>query len=283
MIPASIYPDADVLTGAVRVLGHVDALPLGATGVLVFGSQGSILVEAGRVCWAVASSMPHRLSDLLRHQRSPPLERRFLEDVLLTCQTERRPLGEALLASGQVSEPGLRTALFRQTVEAIAHLGRGIAEPTFRARERAAYDARFLFSTPEIYAALGARRDRVMAITARRHLEAVATPDTTAIGFSRDDPSFPHPPLAISSGGPHRVDELRAGCSWAAGVLDLVAVAHPDAFLVVGAWHARGSAVPGLSAVAWTALGLHFCALCRTRAASAVLTSRVTALRRSAP
>lgn len=278
MIPESIFPDPELLEGAVAVLRRIESMSDDATGVLRFPG-GSILLESGRVCWAVASTMEQRLTDLLRHQRSPPLDRRFLEEVLASCQRDSRPLGEALLASGEISESGLRTALFRQSVEAIAHIARtrGVGAE-FVPHQGSAYDARFLFCTAEIFAALGARRDRALAAAARRQLETLVSSETTALAFARDPGSATQPVMAIVHGQACHVDELREACVWTAGLFDVVELVEPRAFLATGTWGggvSRRERTVACSAVVWRSLGLYFTALCTTSAAAAVLTGRI--------
>lgn len=282
MIPESIFPDPDLLEGALAVLGRIESMPEGATGVLRFPT-GSVLLESGSVCWAVASTMEQRLTDLLRHQRSPPLDRRFLEELLANCQRDKRPLGEALLASGEISESGLRTALFRQSVEAIAHIARtGDRGAEFVPHLGSAYDARFRFCTAEIFAALGARRDRALAAAARRQLETTVAAETTALAFARDASSLAL--VAVVHGQSCRVEELRDACLWTAGLFDVVELIEPQAFLATGSWGGgstrRDTTV--CSVVVWRSLGLYFAALCTGSAAAAVLTSRIAQREREA-
>lgn len=283
MIPESIYPDPELLDGAVAVLSRIESMPEGATGVLRFPT-GSVLLESGRVCWAVASTMEQRLTDLLRHQRSPPLDRRFLEEVIADCQRDKRPLGEALLASGEISESGLRTALFRQSVEAIAHIARTSDRGAeFVPHQGSAYDARFRFCTAEIFAALGARRDRALAAAGRRHLETIVGPGTPALAFARDENSAGHALIAVVHGQACRVEELRDACLWTAGLFDVVALFEPQAFLATSTWGGGGARRDTTcSAVVWRSLGLYFTALCTGSAAAAVLTSRIAQREREA-
>ena len=87
-----------------RLLNGIDRLPRGATGALVFASkdapQGTVLVEENRVCWAAASNMEHRLTDILRHESDPPLPKAVFNQIYEECHRDRIPLGETLVEQG---------------------------------------------------------------------------------------------------------------------------------------------------------------------------------------
>jgi hypothetical protein len=138
------------------LLASVESLPPDAVGLLQYGQSGTVLVESRAVCWAFASGMRRRLSTLLRQQRSPPLEASYIEELIEDCRRSGRPLGEVLLATGHISQEGLRTALFSHVVEAVARIAQSGADCVgFSPHERASYDPRFTFSTAEVLAALG--------------------------------------------------------------------------------------------------------------------------------
>ena len=81
-----------------RLLKGIDSLPQGATGALVFTSrdapQGTVLVEDNRVCWAAASNMERRLTDILRRQTDPPLRVDDFEEIYEECYRDKIPLGK---------------------------------------------------------------------------------------------------------------------------------------------------------------------------------------------
>src|ERR1700753_1700020 len=104
------------------LLGMIDELPAGATGALRFGEHGIVLVESRKICWAAANNMRVRLTDILCNTATPPVPRDQVEEIARACTKTRRPLGESLVESGLVSETGLKAALRRHTVEAVAHL-----------------------------------------------------------------------------------------------------------------------------------------------------------------
>jgi hypothetical protein len=279
MIPPSIAPDPVLLRGAVSVLARIEGLPLEAAGVLRFGRSGTVLVEERSVCWATATGMEQRLGELLRHQRNPPLDRRFLESVVDQCKSSGIPLGEALLRSGEITPAGLRSAIFRQAVEAIAHIAREHpGPPEFTPRSRSTYDARFKFAPAEIFAALGARRDHAQATVARRHLESIVTPGTAGVAFLRNGDECVPEVVAVAHAAGARVETLWESSAWALDLFELVQSVDPTAFLAAGTW--RGSQASA-SAVAWRLPPLYFAALCPSRAAAAVLLGRVTELQRA--
>ncbi len=273
MIPPSIAPDPMLLRGAVGVLARIEGLPLDASGVLRYGSSGAILVERRSVCWATATGMENRFAELLRHQRNPPLDRRFLEGVIERCRASGTPLGEGLLESGEITEPGLRSAIFRQSVESIAHIAREHAgPPDFVARAAPTYAARFKFSPVEIFAALGARRDHVQATVARQHLESIVAPGTAAAAFLRSDETAAPEVVAVIHGSDATVETLWESSAWTLNLFEVVSAVDPTAFLAMGTWRGRERAA---SAVAWRIAPLYFVALCPHRAAAAVLVGRL--------
>lgn len=271
-VPPSVRPDHAAIDGTLRVLARVEALPVGATGVLRFADAGTILVESRLVCWAVATRMRQRLTDLLRHQRSPPLDRAFLEATVRRCRESGTPLGQALLSSGQITEAGLRTALFRQTVQAITQIGSEapLAAPEFTPHASHAYDARFLFETADIFAALAAREDRALAAAGKAHLEQILAPGTTGVCAEERTGGL----VAVVHPARMRVETLSEASTWSRGLFAVVSTLRPDCTLAVGTWRGIERAP---SVVTWRAMGLHFTALTDSRAAATVLACRIAA------
>lgn len=170
-----------------QVLQAIEALPEHATGALRFGDRGVVLVDSRRICWAIASNMPQRLTDLLRKQRNPPLERSFLAAVFRDAQARGIPMGEALLATGEITEHGLRAAVLGQVTAAIARIASdAVSDLTFEPYDGLRYDTRFVFRPAVVFERLGALGHRVGAALARRDLAAWLDPATTALAFARD-------------------------------------------------------------------------------------------------
>lgn len=260
-----------LLASAAQVLGHVESLEPDAVGVLQFGDAGGIVVESGRVCWAVARRMTRRLTDLLRDEQAQPLDRSRLEGTLERCRRSGQPIGEALVASGMVSESGLRTALLQQAVEAVSVIASDRpASPAFLPREGSVYRARHTFLSTEIFAELGARRDHALALRARTELETVLLPSVTGVAFV-DAPD----PIAVAHAGRFRVGDLREACAWASACLAVACVSTLDAAFVSGTWNERGQGQHTGSLVGWRTGGMQFVALTQDRAAAAVLKGRV--------
>jgi hypothetical protein len=266
--PSLPPPDASVLIGAAELLASVEALAPDDVGILQYGSSGNVLVESRGICWAFASGMKRRLSTLLRQQRSPPLELSFIEDTLEECRRNRRPLGEALLATGHISEEGLRMALFSHVVEAVARIAQSGADCAgFTPHDGVTYDPRFVFSPAEVLAALGGRRDRAQAAAAKRGLRTTLVPGSRGLAFVRDSMG----PVAIAVEGTPalRVPEILDMCSWASTLFDVTTVFDDDVRV------ATGSGNNSNAVVTWKAGDTQFVAVCENRAASALLMARL--------
>ncbi len=182
------FPNTIHLPALVRLLGGIDGLPRGATGALVFtdghSGRGTVLIEDRRVCWAVASEMENRLTDLLRAQSDTPLSPTAFEEVYQECRRNNMPLGETLVARGLVSGEGFRSALRQHTAEAIARLS--TATPlnlTWASNRTQRYDAQFTFGTPEILCCIGALGLESEAEEAARKLREVTPDRSVGVAF----------------------------------------------------------------------------------------------------
>jgi hypothetical protein len=250
-------PSAAVLGSAVSILEGIEALDEDSIGKVCFGVHGCVLVEARRICWASAAGMQQRLTERLRKQRNPPLTRAQIERVVVTCRHEGTPVGQALVASGLVSEAGLRVALHCHATEAIAELARVRAVQTaFVAHASVPYDDRFAFSTSEILAGLGAQRDYLDAATARTRLARAELAARDAFAFVRDGEGSRPIVIAVRNCRTRGVRELIDAASTACGLFDVAdALGH-------GTLHAVGEHLDGAELVAWrddTASYVAFC------------------------
>jgi hypothetical protein len=261
--------ERDLIVAYADVLKSVDGLPAGATGALAFGSEGVILVERKRVCWALASEMP-RLTDILCAQETPPLPRRKMEDVFRRCQREHTPFGEALLASGMITENGLRTALSLHSGEAIARLAQGGAEPTqFSNHLRRGYDPRFAFTTAELLASFGARQSGARALVAEAQLGELRVPDTLSFAFLRGSEDALPVVIAVGRGCELRVAELLDVAVWASELFELSSMVDPATELAAASWCTR------TGIVSWRVREVGYAAVCTTRAASSLLVNHL--------
>jgi hypothetical protein len=270
----SSSPALDVAPSAVVApLVAIEDLPEGSTGALVFREgaidRGAVFIEGGRVCWAVALHMRRRLTDLLRHQTEPPLEPTVVERVYRQCRVDSRPLGEALVESGIVSECGLRCALRQHNAEAIALLGstRGVRE--WRAHRNRRYDAKFTFSTAELLVSVGALQDDEKASTARGRLRGVLDEASVGVAFARTGGAAPVPVGIVRSERLSVGDVMQLG-EWLTGTLDLAGTVDPARGLVATAL------TDGRAALAWVEGELAYVALCPDRAALARAITRAT-------
>lgn len=265
----SVSSNALLLSSTVQLLQHVEALPHGATGALAFGEDGVILVENKRVCWAVANDMKQRLTDILCQQQEPPLPRGELEELVRRCKQQGTPVGEALVASGIVSESALRSALERHTCEAIVRLAQGnlSAPPRFARHTKHGYDPRFVFTTAELLASLSGKRRNQLAEQARAHLSCTLVPDASGFAFLREVRS--QQPVIIAVG---KCCELAASAtldiaSWAMSTFDVAGFVDPGTYLVSATWCSR------VTLLAWRDADISYAAICTSRAASAMLLS----------
>ncbi|HKU41921.1 MAG TPA: hypothetical protein VJR89_27375 [Polyangiales bacterium] len=267
-LPSTIPVDAGTMSGAVLLLAQLESLPPDASGVLLFGSEGVVLVESRKVCWAAAPGMGRRLNKLLLQQRNPPLEEGYVDRVLRDCQFTGRPLGEALLAAGDITADGLRAALFHHILESIARIAHsGVRCEGFTPHAGRGYDPRFAFSTAEILIALGARRDSALAAAARQRLTHSLPPDARGLAFVRD--AVGPVAMAIEGDPTFRVPEIVDMCAWATGLFEAAAIVDEDIRI------ATGTSGDSNGVVTWRVAELQFVAVCPNRAASAMLMARL--------
>ncbi|MBK6513972.1 MAG: hypothetical protein IPG04_07550 [Polyangiaceae bacterium] len=132
-----------------KILGACEHAPAGTSGALLIqtkNNEGSVFIEAGRICWVAATGLDRRLAHLLR-ERCHALSSETLEDVRQWCVNHQVPFGEALVNSGMLTERELRNALEQHSVESLLVLSTEPVE-TLRwvARSARNYDAKFTFS-----------------------------------------------------------------------------------------------------------------------------------------
>jgi len=266
----SIPASPGLIASVLRLLAFVDDLPFGATGVLDFGEQGLILLESRKICWAVARCMRLRLTDILRNQSTPPLPREAVEEIYRRCKGNGKPIGEALVTSGLVTEAGLRVALFKHNGEAIAHLaGSGMAPNGFVSHTRTGYDPKFSFSPGEVLAMLGSLDDPARALAAQIELGNTLVPDSFGAAFVRSSTSAGALIIAVDRACDLPVSDLLEVCNWTAGLFDVAHTFDPEASLALATWGGH------LALVAWRSKDVTYLGLCASRAAAARLVSRL--------
>ncbi len=258
--------DALDVNAAVRLLDEVEQLPTDATGALLIaapgGVAGSVFVENGKVCWAVATGMRRRLTDLLRHQTDPPLGADAIEEVYRACMQGGGKLGEELVRRGVVSTDGLRRALRQHTSEAMMLLSRMRDEHrpgSWVAHRQRNYNARYTFLPSEILVGIARLRTRPSGVDLFAHLDAILDGGGAGAVFVRAAGlALPLPVATYNehSLGVRLVVELGR---WAMGSLDLASAICPGRRLVIA------SAPGGASFMAWEHGDLVFVALCPER------------------
>jgi hypothetical protein len=254
-----------------RIFAFIDELPAGATGALHFGQLGVILVESKKICWAATDAMRSRLTDILCHQHTPPLERQAVEDVYRDCKKRHQPFAAALIASGLVTETGLRSALFKHNAEAILYLARAKAfRPEFVTHARETFDPKFAFSCAEILAAIGAYDDPVRAGHAQAELEATLVAESSGAAFVRSAVSIGSLVIAVQQDVNLPAVGLVEVCNWTTGVFDVTGAFDASIGVVRAVWCAR------TAVVAWRVNEIGYVGLCRSRAAAALLVKHLS-------
>ncbi len=243
------------------VLVRVDELGHDATGAVVFegaeGKSGAILLERGRICWAVARGLKRRMVEILRHQEQPPPPASVVEEVFRGCQESGQPFGEALVARGLVSTTGLRKALRQQTAEAISVLAAPRASVLFLKHKNQGYNAQYSFSGAEILVALGALRDVDAAVRATNRLKELLPPEVSGVVFSRGLGAAPVA-IGLVERMSLEVVDLANISQWASSAIDIShAVGGNDQVRLVSLSDAFGRSI-----ALWQDGDLMFAAIC---------------------
>jgi hypothetical protein len=268
---SSIPANPSLIAAVSRLLAYIDELPPGATGALHFGGQGVILLEARKICWAVARSMRLRLTDILRNQSTPPVSREAVEEVYRRCRETSTPIGEALVKSGLASEVGLKAALFKHNSEAIAALARaGVGPDQFVKHTKTGYDPKFSSTPCEMLAMLGAIDDPARAAAAQHELGSVLVQESVGAAFVRSDAASGSLIIAVDRGCDIAVADLVEVCNWVSGLFDVARTCDPDVFA------ARASFGANAGLVTWRVKDVGYVGLCSSRAAAARLVSRLS-------
>lgn len=187
------HPPADL-----EVLHALERMPPDASGALVRerpdGTMaGALLVERGRVCWAMCERYPRRLTDILVAEQDT-LSLPQLNEVFAMCHRDHMPLGETLVARGLVSLPVLHRALLRHTCEALDCLVREDAPWAWIEHSGYGYHPMLTFSPAEVLAGVRAIANPTLAARARARLHALVRDDLR--GFAVERASSSKVPLA---------------------------------------------------------------------------------------
>lgn len=253
---APAAPPARAEPAVIEVLHVLERVPADASGALVReradGTMaGALLVEAGRVCWAMSQHYRLRLTDLLLAEQST-LSAEQLEEVVAMCHREQMPLGETLIARGLVSLPVLHRALLRHTCEALDCLVRDDDLPwAWLEHSGYGYNPMLTFSAPEILAGVRAIANPALAARALERLHDVVRADQC--GFAIERAAGIKLPLAQV--GCDGVD-LAELCALARLADDIMSVASTVEL------HAAISELDGLGYASWIEDNVLFVLLC---------------------
>lgn len=218
MTPTAPLRGAEV---ALRVLANVERLPERATGALMFGrpnrASGALFIENGRVCWAAASGLRQRLSDLLRVSSHQPISEQEVTQLFLSCKAERKPLGEAFLQRGWLSPESLRSALLRHTAESLSVVPSWSSAPRWVPHRASGYASAFTFLPGELlcFTSAAVRSDAAVR-SATAALREVAGARNGAVF---DWPGEVLIACQLPEPGPNPLGELRAAGAWQAASL----------------------------------------------------------------
>jgi hypothetical protein len=270
MSDALAKTDRENLKGAIELLQHVEGLPPSATGVLSFGDDGVILLQKRRVCWAVAADMHKRLTDILCQQKNPPLPRAAMETLFRQCKESGKPIGEALVSSGLLSEAQLRAALSAHNGEAIARIARARRRSTgFLPHAKTGYDPRFVFQTAELLASLVANGEPELASHAQGQLKDTLVSGATGFAFVHDRRLGLPIVTAVDPACELRVSELLELGNWSHRLFEITGLFDPSASVASATW------CKATSVVTWRDAQVSYAAVCSSRPASTLLLSQL--------
>ena len=143
---------------------------------------GAVFVEDGRVCWAAATGLGRRLSDLLIARSNGALGRARVETLVAECRARGKPLGERLVELGLVDEATLMRVLLEHTTESLEALSSARATERWVAR-KGGYRAQFTFGLGELLACAERARAPFDARARDEHWSAVLSPEDPAVAF----------------------------------------------------------------------------------------------------
>lgn len=179
----------------VSVIRALERVPPNSSGALVRERTdgtiaGALLVERGRVCWAMSQRYALRLTDLLVAEQAS-LSHSELEEVVAMCRRDRLPLGETLVTRGVVSLPVLQRALLRHTCEAFMCLLRDDASPwTWLAHSGYGYSPMLTFSVTEVFTGAHAVERPALAALAQARLREVVHAEQRGFAVARHSRSW---------------------------------------------------------------------------------------------
>jgi hypothetical protein len=202
-------------------------------------------VEDARICWAAASGLARRLTELLVVRAR--VDAATMETYFRSCKAEAVPLGEYLVGRGIVSAAELRDALAQHTVESLGRLTGPGRKAAWVPRARGGYNPRFTFGTSEIVTLSGAAASSDLARVADLELARCFPDGDWGAAFVRSATSAAPVPIALRGEAPASARALERIAKWAVSALDivmafsgsdpLVAVSRPSKAVLVAFRH----------------------------------------------
>lgn len=246
----------------VALLAELEDLPP-ESGAYLFEGEGMILMEEGRICWAVGKDAQRTLTMLLQ-ERCHDLDEEELQELFQECKDKGRPLGETLVARGLVSSEDFRAFLLEHTSEAIYRLALAAENGRGRwvAHRKKRYDATFTFDPLEILFDVGLRYLPEEVEEGQATLRWYLAEEATGLAFLWSDGPNSLLPIAALGRGHLDMREVMRIAEWAplmlsgAGAVDLGMISWADRSGLV-AWR-RGrllfvAGCPTASCLAWIA------------------------------
>lgn len=251
----------------VALLRQLETHPA-ASGALLFEGKGMVLFEAGRICWAMASTAQRTLTGLLQ-ERCAGTDPKRLQELYRRCKEEGRPLGETLVERGVISSDEFRSALLEHTAEAVYRLGLGLDDDQtpgrWVAHRRQRYDAAFTFDPLEIVLHTGRRYLPDVAEEGHDTLQWHLAEESRGIAFVLAEDGAALAPIAAVGQGDWKMADVSLLSEWAPralpgwGQVNLFMTSWVDGGALV-AWRkgrlACLASCPTPSSLAWV-LGRH--------------------------
>jgi hypothetical protein len=205
--------DAVAWTRVYDALARVEDLEPGESGLLSFGADardGGILVEKGRICWAVAPGMQRRLKDLLRTTDRGDID---FDRIYERCRANGNLLGQTLVDEGWITGPELEAALRTHSAESLVELCATDDAPSWTSRGSRGYLPRFTFRPVDLLLEVVSLSVPELQVRARAELALLDRPDYRGAAFASDDTYAVMVPVATS--GELTVHELWSLGRWA--------------------------------------------------------------------
>ncbi len=193
--------------------------------------NGAVFVEGGRICWAAASGLSRRLTQLLVF--SSGVDEVTMEGHFRACSQRGVPLGEHLVSAGIISADDFRHALLIHTAESLNRLCEEGARAIWVPRDGAGYSPRFTFTSAELLARSRGLLHPMLSRELSDELDVCFREGEWAVAFVRNATSAAPDPVAVRGDWYPSAKMLGRIGKWAASSLDVAGIVHGDAPLLV--------------------------------------------------